>query len=189
MIRRFQRWMRFQQSYRSEPPWDTRNSPPELIEFVQTHPAGRALDIGCGTGANLLTLARAGWEVEGIDYVPRAVRQARATLSEAGLPVKIKVADFLTEQRLRVKFDLILDMGCYHSLPPNDKRIYEAKVSNYMAEHAYYYLFGFLKTQSPREGITSDDLACLKERFQITQETRGTGVYSRPSVWLLFRRK
>ncbi len=189
MIRRFRRWMRFQQSYRSDPPWDSHISPPELIEFVQTHPTGRALDIGCGTGANLLTLARAGWEVEGIDYVPRAVRQARAMLSEAGLPAKIKAADFLTEQRLRGKFDLILDMGCYHSLPPKDKRIYEVKVSNYLAERGYYYLYGFLKTQTPREAITEEDLTRLKERFQITTETHGTGVYGRPSVWLLFRRK
>ena len=31
-------------------PWDTGVSPPELLDFLDRHPPGRALDLGCGTG-------------------------------------------------------------------------------------------------------------------------------------------
>ena len=32
-------------------PWDTGVSPPELLSFIDTHTAGRAIDLGCGTGS------------------------------------------------------------------------------------------------------------------------------------------
>src|SRR5689334_21905005 len=42
--------------YFRNPPWDSGISPPELLEFIQTHPAGKAIDLGCGTGTNVITL-------------------------------------------------------------------------------------------------------------------------------------
>lgn len=36
-------------------------------------PYGKALDIGCGTGRDSVELARRGWEVTGIDMIPKAV--------------------------------------------------------------------------------------------------------------------
>ena len=41
-------------------PWDTGVSPPELIRLIDTHSAGHALHIGCGTGTNAITLAERG---------------------------------------------------------------------------------------------------------------------------------
>ena len=31
--------------YFRKPPWDSGISPPELLEFIQTHPAGKAIDL------------------------------------------------------------------------------------------------------------------------------------------------
>ncbi|HZD55845.1 MAG TPA: class I SAM-dependent methyltransferase, partial [Anaerolineales bacterium] len=59
--------------YYREPPWDTGISPPELLAFIESHPAGQALDLGCGTGTNVITLARNGWQVTGVDFAPRAI--------------------------------------------------------------------------------------------------------------------
>lgn len=39
-------------------------------------PYGRALDLGCGAGVWSVRLAQRGWEVTGIDIVPKAVRAA-----------------------------------------------------------------------------------------------------------------
>lgn len=38
------RWITFNLWYFRRPPWDTRVSPPELLEFIAAHPPGRALD-------------------------------------------------------------------------------------------------------------------------------------------------
>ena len=47
------------------PRWDSAEPRPELRDFAKNHAPGRALDFGCGTGANVLYLASKGWEVVG----------------------------------------------------------------------------------------------------------------------------
>ena len=62
-------------------PWDGHplaHSMQNLIEGEPALPAGRALDIGCGTGDNSIYLAKHGWQVTGVDFVAKAVDKARA---------------------------------------------------------------------------------------------------------------
>jgi methylase of polypeptide subunit release factors len=67
----------FNLAYLQKPVWDTGISPPELLDFIANHNPGRALDLGCGTGTNSITLAKHGWEVTGVDFVKRAINLAR----------------------------------------------------------------------------------------------------------------
>ncbi|MDI6770955.1 MAG: class I SAM-dependent methyltransferase, partial [Anaerolineales bacterium] len=67
--------------YLRSAPWDSGIVPPELVDFIQTRPAGRALDLGCGTGTSSLALAQAGWRVSGVDFAPRAIRIAKRKLA------------------------------------------------------------------------------------------------------------
>jgi len=62
-------WLRYVALYHQSPRWDKGVSPPELMAFIDQHQPGNALDMGCGTGTNLVTLARYGWEVVGIDFI------------------------------------------------------------------------------------------------------------------------
>ncbi len=71
------KWLHFVGLYYRQPRWDTGISPPELIAFLESHPASRALDLGCGTGTNAITMAGYGWQVTGVDFVGRAIRAGR----------------------------------------------------------------------------------------------------------------
>jgi SAM-dependent methyltransferase len=51
------------------------------------------LDLGCGTGAHAVRLARRGFRVFCIDLTLEGVRQTRARLREAGFPGLVLVAD------------------------------------------------------------------------------------------------
>src|SRR5512133_1995697 len=91
-------------------PWDSGISPPELYDFMAAHPAGRALDIGCGTGTNLITLVNAGWQAEGFDFAPRAVQIAKQKIKKAGVNATIFTDDATQMKNVTPPFDLALDL-------------------------------------------------------------------------------
>lgn len=62
-----------------------------LVDAVKDLPAGRALDAGCGHGAETLWLAAHGWRVTGVDFSQAALRQARAMADTAGAELSERV--------------------------------------------------------------------------------------------------
>ncbi len=71
--------------------WD-KGVGPELVELVgsgrltpSTLPPGLAVDLGCGTGANVLFLAERGFDAVGVDFSRVAVDQARRAADRQGL--------------------------------------------------------------------------------------------------------
>jgi len=77
-------------------------------------PLGRALDIGCGRGVHSAALAHLGWDVVGIDVVPRAVESA----SRAGVQgARFQIADATRLHQAGLgQFDFFLDVGCFQGL-------------------------------------------------------------------------
>ncbi|HEY5120563.1 MAG TPA: class I SAM-dependent methyltransferase, partial [Acidimicrobiales bacterium] len=56
-----------------------------LVELVTPLRAGRALDLGCGTGRNTLWLARRGWSVTGVDASRVGLDMATEQATREGL--------------------------------------------------------------------------------------------------------
>ena len=75
---------------RGKAPWECGQTPDEVMEFINTHPPGKAIDLGCAMGTHALALARHGWEVTGIDFAALAIRIARARAVRQGLRVGIR---------------------------------------------------------------------------------------------------
>jgi SAM-dependent methyltransferase len=81
-------------------------------------PYGRVLDIGCGTGIHAVALARRGWQVTGVEIVPKALRAARRRVEQAGVDVRLIQCDVtaLRADGVGADFSLVLDFGCFHGL-------------------------------------------------------------------------
>jgi SAM-dependent methyltransferase len=79
-------------------------------------PYGRALDLGCGSGIWAVELAERGWQVTGVDFVPKALRRARERAESAGVDVELKEGDVtdLDPTGVGSGFRLLLDFGCFH---------------------------------------------------------------------------
>jgi cyclopropane fatty-acyl-phospholipid synthase-like methyltransferase len=109
-------------------PWDTASPPAELEDLLERgllKPC-RALDIGCGTGGLVVYLAKRGFEVTGVDISIIAVKRARARAVREGVKasfIKMDLTD-VGQAQLLGKFDLVTDVGCYHSLSQDDRRAY-----------------------------------------------------------------
>lgn len=61
------------------------NPNPVLLEHATTLTPGRALDLGCGEGADARWLAGRGWQVTAVDISPVAIDRARALGDEPAI--------------------------------------------------------------------------------------------------------
>jgi len=78
-----------------------------LVSEVADLTPGRALDVGCGEGADAVWLARRGWTVTGIDISKVAVRRAREAAELAGAIVEWLSGDALQTPFPARSFDLV----------------------------------------------------------------------------------
>lgn len=189
MLVNFWRWFKFSLWYLRNPPWDTGISPPELLAFIAAHPAGRVLDMGCGTGTNMVTLAQAGWQVTGVDFVARAVRMAMRRIQHAGLTerVHVYVDDIANLKRVEGTFDLILDIGCYHALPDKVQVKYRANLKRLLAPGGYWLLYTRCRPESARAiGISEPHIGLLKKQWKLERRADGFDRADIPAAWFVF---
>jgi SAM-dependent methyltransferase len=102
---------------KKDTPWDTGQPSSELQRVVEEVPMRpcRALELGCGTGANTVWLAQQGFAVTALDLSSLALESARRRTGEAGVRVDFLVADVLNPPgELVGPFDFFFDRGCYH---------------------------------------------------------------------------
>jgi SAM-dependent methyltransferase len=104
-------------------PWDSDEPDPALVATVEarTIPAGRTLEIGCGTGTNALWLAAHRFDVLGVDASPLAIERARAKMNDGASACRFEVLDFLKDPP-EGPFGRVFDRGCFHVFDAPDVR-------------------------------------------------------------------
>jgi SAM-dependent methyltransferase len=175
--------------YMRRPPWDSRIVPPEVEEFLHSHDPARALDLGCGTGTSSLALARAGWTVTGVDFIPRAINIAKQKMKQAGLKIDFRVGDVSRLHGVRGPFELVLDIGCFHGLSAAQKTRYLEGLEDLIAPGGTWLLYGFFNAdESPGPGFVPADLARASRHLSLVHRQDGMDKENRPSAWFWFQK-
>lgn len=178
--------------YLGRPPWDTGVSPPELMDFIASNPPGRALDIGCGSGTNVGTLARAGWEVYGVDLSCLAVCRARRKLRAQSISANLYLGNVLNLSFPEAMFDLILDIGCYHQLGAIERQGYRERVQSWLARGGYFLWYAHFRSTAEKRsthGIDDADINAWNSVLHLIWRKDTWEGNRRPAVWLLFQKK
>ncbi len=105
-------------------PWETGREDRVFRRYVDESGIApcRALEIGCGYGAESILLARMGFDVTAIDIAPAAIAAAKKNLP-AELDVAFLAADILDGPIAGAPFGFACDRGCLHSFDaPEDRR-------------------------------------------------------------------
>lgn len=176
-------------------PWDTQVTPPEVVDLVAGGgmPAGQALDLGCGTGTNCIYLARHGWQAVGVDFSATAIQRARRKARRAGLDCRFHRADVADLAFLTGSFDLVLDIGCLHSVPLDRRPAYAAGVAQLACPGGLYMLYAF--TPLPGRagaayGIALDEVRDLfTPAFTVERREGGDDPTGPSSAWYWLRRE
>ena len=149
--------------------WERRTPPSDLVELIEGPDAlapGRALDLGCGTGTDSVYLARAGWDVTGIDMVPEALAIARRNAAVAGVRAGLVQSDVTRLSDIaKGSFELLLEFGCFHTLPPDQRPTYVERVAAVAAPGATFLLYGFARPPRLAPLQAGISLEEVRERF------------------------
>ena len=117
-------------------------------------------------------LAGHGWEATGIDFAPEAIAAARKKAADAGVSAAFVLGDAsrLADAGVRGPFDLLLDVGCYHTIPASRRDAYVAGAAAAARPGADFYLAGI--ADPPRlwrllgaRGIGADEIKSLFGRY------------------------
>lgn len=149
--------------------WQRPTPPTELVTLVEGPsplPAGHALDLGCGTGTDTIYLATRGWEVTAVDMVPKALATARRRAVTANVAPRFFLGDVTRLRELAVGdgYTLLLDFGCFHTLPEDQRPAYISSVSHAAAAGATLLLYGFRrppKVAPIHAGVTPEEVERL----------------------------
>jgi len=177
--------------YLRKPPWDSGISPPELLEFIRTHSPGKAIDLGCGTGTNVITLTRAGWQVTGVDFAPRAIRIAKRKLKKENIQADLRVGDVTKLTDSSNQYDLALDLGCFHSLTQQGRQDYLNQLDSILTPKGFWLLYSFINPSPPQPGpgIAEAEINMISTRHTLLSRQNGYERGDRPSAWFLFQKE
>lgn len=185
-------WWRFEWRYwRKQTPWDTQITPPEVVDFLNANPPGKALDLGCGTGTNAVAMAQRGWRVTGVDFSPKAIAAARRKAAQTDLQIQFHEASVADLGFLFGPFDYALDIGCLFALKPEERQKYAAHLQRLLSPGAHYMLYAWLPQRRRHRfwGISSNEVALLfepafkREKIIVGRDSGGG------SAWYWFTRR
>jgi len=172
------RYMLWDLAYAFGAPWDRGQPQEELTQLVEgggLEPC-RVLDIGCGTGTNVVYLASRGFEASGLDISRLALRKARSKASRRGANCRFYRLDFTDKEAVLSAglsaFDLLIDSGCYHSLSPKARDRYEDSIERVSHVGTVYLLWCFLQDSAWRFGPPGIDRREVHERFSKNFQVR-----------------
>lgn len=124
---------------RDQLPWAHEDPTLFLAEVMRRRPAGTALDIGCGSGTDSVFLARHGWDVTSLDFVPKALEFTRERARAEGVDVQPVEAD-ITAWEVPRAFDLVLDHGLLHNMDPVRHPAYRERILKAVAPDGDFLL-------------------------------------------------
>lgn len=113
-------------------------------------PTGRVLDIGCGQGRIVRFFAEQGYEAHGIDFVERAIEEAKGLAAEQNLTrAHFQVMDALDLQFPAKYFDIAVDWSVLDHIRPADWPRYLDNLLRVLKVGGYFILTEF-SAQDPR---------------------------------------
>jgi len=143
-------------------------------EQERARPYGAALDLGCGTGLHAVELAKRGWQVTGVEIVPKALRAARERARAAGVEMRLVEADVtaLRAAGIGSGFALVLDFGVFHGLEEPQRRAMADEVTEVAAPGATLLMIAFVPGRRgplPR-GASRGEIQATYSRWKLIAE-------------------
>ena len=124
--------------------WIDRPPPSEVIDAVASGwlpSEGRVIDLGCGAAEIAAWFAERGYQATGADIAQAAVDRAARKHAHLLDAIDFIAVDLCTQTIPNRTFDILIDRGCLHQIPPSLVADYIRNVTSIAAPGAKLMLF------------------------------------------------
>jgi SAM-dependent methyltransferase len=163
-------------------PWesDQESLTPQITSLIaseetrRAEPYGPALDLGCGTGHWSILLAKRGWDVTGVDVVPKAIDGARDNAVEEGLDITFVVGDVsdLRGADVGEGYSFFLDVECFNHLSDEQRLATGAEIDAVASDEATLLMLAWKRARRGPlpPGVNREDLETALPNWEIVEE-------------------
>jgi cyclopropane fatty-acyl-phospholipid synthase-like methyltransferase len=135
---------------------------PGLVDFLAAHPElprGSVCVPGCGTGHDVRTWAKAGFQAFGLDLAPSAIRLATEKTAHPGLSTQFQLADFLADKPPQ-RFDWIFEHTLFCAINPSQRADYAQAVLRWLKPAGQFLAVHYLipDQDGPPFGTTREEV-------------------------------
>ena len=146
----------------SDMPWDKGEASPGLVDFLAAHPElkrGTVCVPGCGTGHDVRSWAKAGFDAVGYDIAPSAAQLGRERTAAARLTARFELGDFLKDVPPFL-FEWVFEHTLFCAIAPRDRDDYVKAVLRWLRPGGNYLAVNYLipDTDGPPFGTTREEL-------------------------------
>ena len=170
-----------------------------VVDFLRTHDIRSACEFGCGEGRNAIYLANHNVSVRACDLSEVAIENAKrnAAESKAG-KVLFEAGNIFALDLTGKKYELVIDSGIFHHLPPHRRLQYRDIVSDILEENGYFILvcfsadgggadevddYEFYKSRQTGTAFTEEKLREFwGQKFKIEEIRKGEDI-ALPQMW------
>ena len=99
----------------------------------------KVLEVGCGTGANLVFFAELGHRVSGVDGADEAIRKAAGLFKEKKLTAELLTGSFCELRFPDHKFDIVVDRGALTCVGKDDFKRAFFEVQRVLKPGGYFF--------------------------------------------------
>ncbi|XP_055925577.1 EEF1A lysine methyltransferase 2-like [Argiope bruennichi] len=159
--------------------WFRKKNLERIVKWLEKNKVEKSapiLDIGCGNGMTLITLARSGFEdLTGVDYSEKAIQLAQKIAESENVKANLEALDFLSPSdpsTLNSKnFQVIIDKGTYDAIcldiehVEEKRRQYIQQILNLLSSNGYFILFSCNWTKDELQQHFKD--FCLHDEIDI----------------------
>ncbi len=157
----------FEQMYGDQAPWDIGRPQPAIVRLAEAGKIrGAVLDVGCGTGDNVLYLATQGHECWGLDFVPVAIERAKAKATQREIDAHFRVGDALELNKLGRQFDMVIDCGLFHTFTDDERPVFVQRLGEVLRSGGMLYILCFSDEEPGTEGPRRITQQEIRDAFQ-----------------------
>lgn len=159
------KWDTFYTERNKPAPFLTNSRTPDkhVVDFIQNHSVKRAVEFGCGEGRNAIYMAQNGILVDAFDLSETAIQNAKKVAKETHTSsVSFEACDIFQKDYHRRTYDLAVDCGLFHHLPPHRRLHYLEILKFVLQKDGYFLLLCFADGEGAADDV--DDYAFYQAR-------------------------